>query len=64
MKKGGFAGYSRFNLKRIQYCWDKFCEASGVRSAQQARKVYPSITLFLTYLFYIELTIVAIISLM
>ncbi len=38
--------YSRFNLKRTQYCWDKFYEASEVRSAQQAREIYPSIMLF------------------
>ncbi|SLJ84330.1 hypothetical protein DABAL43B_1133 [Psychrobacter sp. DAB_AL43B] len=49
--------HSSYTLKRIQCCWDKFFEASGVRSVQQARKIYPSIMLFLTYLFYIELTI-------
>ena len=49
--------YSRFNLKRIQRCWDKFFEASGVQSTQQARKIYTSRVLQLSYLFYIERTI-------
>jgi len=49
--------YSHFNLKRTQYCWDEFFEASGVQSAQQARKIYTSRTQFLTYPFYFELTI-------
>src|SRR5690606_1319239 len=34
--------HSRFHLEISQECWDKFCEASGVRSAQQARKFIPA----------------------
>ncbi len=34
------AEYSRFTLKRIQRCRDEFLEASGLQSAQQARKIY------------------------
>ena len=30
--------YSQFKLKRIQGSWYKLCEASGVRSTQQASK--------------------------
>ena len=37
-----YLAYSRVTLKSIQCDWDEFSVASGVQSAQQARKIYTS----------------------
>jgi len=38
----------------MQYCWDKFFDASRVQNTQQAKKFYTSWVLYFPYLFILN----------